>query len=127
MAGDGRNLTCLLKDELRFIELGGYDWSKREAWYPKSIFQDSLTCPNFGLETRSHSCKDCHLFNFVELEHRSKDVPCHFIALTDSGETIADLQSANSVIRLKRELKRWLRWEIYQIELENAEVAPAQL
>lgn len=127
MAGDGRNLTCLLKDELRFIELGGYDSSNRGVWHPRSIFRDSLTCINHGLETRSHSCSDCHLFHFVDTEHRSKDVPCHFIWLTESGETIADLQSADSMSRLKREVKRWLRWKIDEIELEQSEVAPAQL
>ena len=119
MAGDGRDLIRLLKDELRFVELGGYESSKRGDWHPRLIFRDSLTCLNSGLETRRHACSDCHLFYFVGFEHRSKEVPCHFISLTETGETIADLEAANRVSHLISELKGWLRWKIRQLEMES--------
>ena len=116
MAGDGRDLTRLLRDELRFIELGGYDFSRCGAWSPKSIFRDSLTCINFGRDTRSRSCINCHLFQFVDPKYRSEEIPCHFISLTQTGETIADLESANQMFRLRRELKQWLRRRICELE-----------
>lgn len=120
MADDGRDLINLLKAELRFIELGGYDPVRRNAWYPKSIFRDSLTCINFGSSDRSRTCRDCHLFEFVEPEHRSEDTPCHFIPLTDRGETIAGLERATSLTRLKRRVKDWLRWKIRQLETDQS-------
>ena len=127
MANDGRDLINLLEAELRFIELGGYDPSRPNAWYPKSIFRDSLTCINFGSPYRSRTCRDCHLFEFVESEHRSEDTPCHFIPLTDRGETIAGLERVTSVTRLKHEVKNWLRWKIQQLGTDRSRTNPAQL
>lgn len=123
MAGDRRDLTRLLKDELLFIQLGGYDSSNRGAWSPKSIFRDSLTCINFGLKSRARSCSNCHLFHFVDSEHRSSEIPCHFIRITDTGETIADLESAKHLIRLKREIRQWLRRRICELEMEPLQLS----
>jgi hypothetical protein len=124
MAGDGRDLVRLLKDELRFVELGGYDPSQRGVGQPRSIFRDSLTCINFGFETRRRPCRNCHLFRFVDLDHRTEKTPCHFISLTEAGETIAALQSANRTSRLKTVVKRWLRWKISELELECLACGP---
>ncbi len=46
MAKDERDILEILKDELNFIEQGGYGRSVRTPWKPKSAFQDSLTCIN---------------------------------------------------------------------------------
>ena len=43
MAKDNRDLLQLLKDELDFIEKGGYGRSVRTPWHPTSAFEDSLT------------------------------------------------------------------------------------
>ena len=48
MAKDDRDILELLKDELDFIEKGGYGRSVRTPSKPKSAFQDSLTCINYG-------------------------------------------------------------------------------
>lgn len=119
MAGDERDVLKLLESELRFIELGGYNRSSRGGWYPKSIFRDSLTCINFGFPDGTHSCNGCHLLEFVCLEHRSEEVPCHFIDLSSAGETIAGLRAATSDARLKHVVKHWLRWKISQLRLEG--------
>jgi hypothetical protein len=120
MAGDRRNVLRMLESELRFIELGGYDRSLLKAWYPKSIFRDSLTCTNFGRPRGNQSCKNCHLLEFVSLEHRSDETPCHFIRLNQAGDTIAALRPVtNHDTRLKREVKHWLRWKIRQLKLEG--------
>jgi len=48
MTKDERDILELLKDELEFIEKGGYGRSVRTPWLNKSIFQDSLSCINYG-------------------------------------------------------------------------------
>jgi hypothetical protein len=52
MTKDDRDILELLKSELSFIEEGGYGRSVRTPWLPKSIFQDSLSCLNYGYSYR---------------------------------------------------------------------------
>ncbi len=40
MAKDDRDILELLKDEIVFIEQGGYGRSVRTPWVAKSVFQD---------------------------------------------------------------------------------------
>ena len=54
MTTDERNILELLKDELDFIEKGGYGRSVRTPWQSKSAFQDSLSCINYGYPYRAH-------------------------------------------------------------------------
>jgi hypothetical protein len=88
MVKDDRDILELLKQELTFIQQGGYGRSVRSPWLPKSVFQDSLTCLNYGYPYGAHPCAECHLLDFVEPEDRSQPVPCHFIPLNDAGKTI---------------------------------------
>lgn len=83
MASERRDILKLLKKELRFLESGGYDRLKRTTWHPKSIFHNSLACIDFGLSTRIHSCENCHLLEFDNLENRS-EVDCQFIDTSDA-------------------------------------------
>src|SRR5262245_44468952 len=48
MSEEKRELLTKLKFELDFIEDGGYGRSVRTPHKPTSVFQDSLTCLNFG-------------------------------------------------------------------------------
>ncbi|HET6893180.1 MAG TPA: hypothetical protein VFH31_18915, partial [Pyrinomonadaceae bacterium] len=64
MAKDDRDILELLKDELDFIEKGGYGRSVRTPWQPKSAFQDSLTCINYADPNHTHPCNECHLLDF---------------------------------------------------------------
>ena len=116
MAKDDRDLLELLKTELDFIEKGGYGRSVRTPWLPKSIFQDSLSCLNYGYFHRAHPCNECHLIDFVAPEHRTEMVPCHFIPLDEAGDTIEDLDSEENQNRTERLLKEWLRERIHQLE-----------
>lgn len=116
MAKDDRDLLELLKSELDFIEKGGYGRSVRTPWLPKSIFQDSLSCLNYGYPYRAHPCNECHLIDFVAPEHRTEMVPCHFIPLDEAGDTIEDLDSEENQNRTERLLKEWLRFRIHQLE-----------
>jgi hypothetical protein len=119
MTTDERDILELLKEELDFIEKGGYGRSVRTPWQNKSTFQDSLSCLNYGYAYRAHPCNKCHLLEFVSPENQSKEVPCHFIPLNIGGETIEDLELKENQAELEREVSRWLRARIKEIEERN--------
>jgi len=123
MAKDDRDILELLKEELDFIEKGGYGRSVRTPWQPKSAFQDSLTCINYGYLHRPHPCNECHLLDFVSPEHHSEQVPCHLIPLNEAGETIEELELEDNQAKVERTLKQWLRTKIMEIEQERANQA----
>ena len=125
MATDERDILELLKDELDFIEKGGYGHSVRTPWQSKSAFQDSLTCINYGYPYRAHPCSECQLLEFVSPEHRTEAIPCHFIPLNNDGETIEDLELRDNQAKLEREVSRWLHDRIREIEEERAKRAHA--
>ena len=116
MPTDDRNILELLRDELDFIEKGGYGRSVRTPWQRKSTFQDSLFCLNYGYPDRAHPCDECHLLDFVSPEHRTEKVPCHFIPLNTDGYTIEDLELQDNQAKLEREVSEWLRAQIREIE-----------
>ena len=120
MAKDDRDILELLKEELAFIEQGGYGRSVRTPWLPKSAFQDSLTCVNYGYPYRAHPCNECHLLDFVDNEHQAEEVPCHYIPLNEAGETIEDLEAQDNQPKLERTLKEWMRTKIAEIEQARA-------
>ena len=66
MTTDERDILELLKNELDFIEKGGYGRSVRTPWQSKSTFQDSLSCINYGDPSRAHPCNECHLAQFCQ-------------------------------------------------------------
>jgi hypothetical protein len=119
MAQDQRDMLELLQEELSFIEQGGYGRSVRTPWLPKSIFQDSLSCLNFGYPYRAHPCSECRLLDFVAPEHRCEAVPCHYIQLDESGHTVEDLEAEDNETRLERLVKEWLRSRIHELEVAN--------
>ena len=125
MAKDERDILELLKEELDFIEKGGYGRSVRTPWQPKSAFQDSLTCINYGYPYRAHPCNECHLLDFVPPEGRSADVPCHHIPLNELGLTIEDLEAADNQPKLEGAVRQWLKTRIAEIEKERAHPATA--
>ena len=123
MAKDERDVLELLKEELDFIEKGGYGRLVRTPWQPKSAFQDSLTCINYGYPYRAHPCNECQLIDFVDPEHRTETVPCHFIHLNAAGETIEDLECEDDQAKLEAALKDWLRTKISEIEGQRSSQA----
>ena len=116
MVKDERDILELLKEELDFIEKGGYGRYVRTPWQPKSAFQDSLTCINYGYPYRAHSCNECHLIDFVAPEHQSAGIPCHLIPLNVQGVTIADLEAADNQPKMEATIKQWLKAKITEIE-----------
>ena len=120
---DERDILDVLKDELDFILKGGYGRSVRAPWQSKSTFQDSLSCINYGYPYRAHPCNECHLLDFVDPEHRTEQVPCHFIPLNTDGDTIEELESEDNQAKLEREVTAWLRARIHEIEEKRAQHA----
>ncbi len=121
MAKDDRDILEILQEELSFIEQGGYGRSVRTPWLPKSIFQDSLSCLNYGYPYRAHPCSECHLLDFVAPEHQSETIPCHFIPLDEAGTTVEDLEANDNQVKLEEALKGWLRTKLSEIERQRAE------
>jgi hypothetical protein len=119
MAKDDRDILAILKFELDFLENGGYGRSVRTPWKETSIFQDSLSCINFGDPERSRPCDECLLMAFVPNDQRSSSVPCHHIPLTERGETIEVIEQGKSRVEVEEALKIWLRKTIHQIEVER--------
>jgi hypothetical protein len=120
MAQDDRDILELLKEELAFIEQGGYGRSVRTPWLPRSAFQDSLTCINYADPNHTHPCDECHLIDFVDREKRDEQVPCHYIPLNEAGETIEDLEARDNQAHLESTLKLWMRAKIKEIEEARA-------
>jgi len=120
MANGDRDILEMLKEELDFVEKGGYGLSVRTPWHRTSTFQDSLSCINYGDPYRAQPCNECHLLDFVNPEHQGEEVPCHFIPLNADGDTIEDLEFKDNQAKLEEEIKRWLREKITEIEQERA-------
>ena len=114
MAKDERDILHLLKMELDFIEKGGYGRSVRTPWKPTSSFRDSLTCVNYALPEKAHPCTECHLIDFVPRDKQSEEVPCHFIPLNMTGDTVESLDGNEA--KLEEALKEWMRERIREIE-----------
>ena len=125
MANDDRDILEVLKDELVFIEKGGYVRSVHAPWKLNSTFQESPTCLNYGYPYRAHPCSECHLLDFVAPEHRSEMVPCHHITLDATGDTVKDLEADDNESRLARKVSDWLRTKIKELEEERTTQALA--
>lgn len=123
MPDDDRDVLEVLKFELDFIEKGGYGRSVRTPWLPTSTFQDSLSCLNYGDPERTHPCEECILMQFVPPEQRKRNVPCHHIPLSPSGETIQGLERMESQEDMEEAIKKWLRETIKRMEEERAQRA----
>jgi len=86
----------------------------RTPWKERSTFRDSLSCVNYALPEKAHPCDECHLIDFVPDEKRNELVPCHFIPLTEAGDTVETLDANQSV--MEDVLKDWLRKKIREME-----------
>ena len=108
----------LLKQELGFLDAGGYQRSPRSPWRCAYIFEESPSCPNFADRTRPHRCVDCWLVEFVAPELRDEQVPCRFVQLTSDGVTVDSLYRYDTPAETERVLRDWLLARIHEIESE---------
>jgi len=125
MAQDDRDILEVLHEELDFIEKGGYGRSVRTPWKPTSVFQDSLSCLNYGYPYRAHPCHECLLDDFVPESRHAAPVPCHHIPLDAEGETVEELELEDNQQLLEEKVKTWLRARIKEIEDSRAVEAAA--
>jgi hypothetical protein len=119
MTQDERDILELLRAELDFVEKGGYGRSVQTPWKPTSIFQDSLTCINYGYPYRAHPCAECLLDELVPPKRRSEVIPCHHIPLNAEGETVETLELKDNQQLTEETVKRWLRAKIAEVEAER--------
>jgi len=110
---DKRNLSEVLKNELEFLNSGGY---RKPSWRPQFVFEDSPTCPNFGHSERREPCSECVLIQLVPPEKRGLKVPCRYIRLNDRGDTIESLYRAGTQDEMESALRSWLTREIENLE-----------
>lgn len=115
MTKDDRDILDVLQGELDFIEKGGYGRSVRTPWLPKSIFQDSLSCLNYGYAYRAHPCSECHLNDFASPDESSEGLPCHHIRLDEAGDTIEELEEQDDQAKAERLVAAWLRARITEL------------
>jgi hypothetical protein len=120
MSTDERDVLEVLRMELDFLEAGGYGLRPRTPRKTTSVFQDSLSCVNFGYPYRAHPCHECLLDDFVPEDQRGETVPCHHIPLNEKGETVEDLELRDNQSLTEKTVKDWLRARIKEIEAERA-------
>ena len=116
---DERDVLEVLKFELNFLEQGGYGRSVHAPQTPTRIFQDSISCLNFGDPNRPHPCSECMLIDFVPPSMRNENVPCHHIPLSPAGETVATLEARDRQQKLEEAVIAWLRAVIARMEKER--------
>jgi len=116
MATDERSLLTVLKAELIFLERGGYRNTARAPWRPQFIFQDSPTCLNFDPMRTPRNCSDCVLMQLVPAASQKKKIPCRYIRLNESGETIDSLYRYGNQEELEAALRDWLKLAIGRVE-----------
>jgi hypothetical protein len=118
MACDSRNLLDVLKQELQFLEGGGYGHIAAHYWKPVSVFQNSPSCPNVDDPHRSIPCEACALFELVPPYMRDEGVP-----LNTEGETIHGMERQYSQEELLEAVGLWLRTLIRRLEKDGAHEA----
>jgi hypothetical protein len=115
MSQDLRDVLQILRFELNYLEQGGFD-RDRELLGKESPFQGTFACINYGDPLRPHACSECPLYQFVPEDKRKEEFPCHYIRLSASGETVAELIEKKDPRRMVDALENWLRITIAQLE-----------
>jgi hypothetical protein len=123
MAKDERDLLDLLKFELKFVEDGGYGRSPHTPWRRPLVFEDSVSCLNFGDPAHTHPCSECLLMEFVPAELKDQASPCRLIPLTPKGETADYFYRCGTQLELEEALAGWLRDQISQIEQQREQTS----
>jgi len=116
VSNDQRDVLETLREELGFVERGGYARRPLAPLLPASFFQDSRTCLNFGYPYRAHPCGECLLYDFVPEAGRAEELPCHHIPLDAGGTTVEALEERGDRKALEDKVKSWLRARVREIE-----------
>jgi hypothetical protein len=122
-----RNVLRLLKEELSFVQGGGYGRSPRDLLRVQLIFEDSPTCMNIDRHDHPDPCAECALMQFVPVDKQGEKVPCRHIPLTSGGHTLLDLYRGGSQPELEGALIGWLRETIAKLEVREQGTEKANL
>jgi hypothetical protein len=113
MATSHRQLLTVLKDELAFLESGGY---QTERARPPFMFQDSPTCLNFEFWKKPRPCSECTLTQLAPENAQAKKVPCRYIPLNDLGHTIDWFYRYGTQEEMEAAMRQWLEAIIARLE-----------
>jgi len=118
MKRGNENTLQVLKNELKFVQHGGYRTPL--AWRAPLVFEDSPICP----KERFSACPDanCVLMSFVPTRCRYEAVPCRHIPLTEMGETLDSLYRTGTNEEIEQRLESWLIETIQQLEKPSERV-----
>jgi hypothetical protein len=114
MATSHRELLTVLKDELAFLESGGYNTERAR---PPFIFQDSPICLNFESWRKPRPCSECVLTQLAPENAQAKKVPCRYIPLNDLEHTIDWFYRYGTQEELEAAMRHWLERTIARLEL----------
>lgn len=120
MSSDGRNLLEVLRQELHFLEQGGYRNSPSAQRRPQFVFQDSPTCLNFDRRKTLHACHECTMTSLVPSDCVGERFPCRHIPLNGEGFTLDTYTRLGTFDEAETAVRSWLRKKIH--ELENTPV-----
>ena len=121
MSKDKRQLADVLRQELQFVEKGGYRHPSHAAWRPQFMFQDSPTCLNFNSNDIPAPCTDCVMMQVVPADSQQRKFPCRYIPLNERGETLDLLYRAGTQEETQAAFKNWLKSTIARLERQQAE------
>jgi hypothetical protein len=120
MNNNKRHLLEVLKDELEFMEKGGYRNPIRAPWRPQFMFQDSPSCLNFEVSQHPKPCSDCALMQLVPADSQQTKYPCRYIPLNERGETLDLLYRTGTQEAAESAFKNWLKSTIARLERQQA-------
>lgn len=103
-----------LKEELAFLERGGYGGSL--PWRPVSIFMDSPSCPNRLDKDKSTPCQHCWLYQFIPEQFQQEPGPCQFITLNADRESVHSMSRQYRPDEVEQAVRNWLKTEIRRLE-----------
>lgn len=118
MAQDLSEVLQILRFELNYLQQGGFN-RDRCLLGTESPFLGTIACINFGDPLRTHTCRECLLHQFVPTEKQTEELPCHFIPLNSSGDTVAGLLEQNEPVQMVATLEQWLRTTIADLESQQ--------
>jgi hypothetical protein len=119
MSNENADLIRLLEAELDLIEGGGYGQPAGEPLAERPMFYHSLVCINhWEVPDHDSEChENCVLLDAVPGAHRHEKLPCHFIPLNASGDTVHSLEECGgNREQVQEQVKKWLRATIQRLK-----------
>jgi hypothetical protein len=124
MQDSRESLIEILKQELQFLEQGGYRKPPQQAWRGARVFEDSPTCLNYQTAEQRGPCSECVLMQFVPPDQREKAIPCQHIPLTERGDTLHSIYAWGTQEEIEQVVGDWLRSSIRKLEDEQKSPSP---